>query len=432
VIVGLGKSGVSCARYFAASGKACLVMDDHPGEDRLSELKAINQAKFVGALDREVLAKADLLVMSPGVPLSHPEVRSAIEAGVDVTGDVALFAKAARAPVIAITGSNGKSTVTSLVGHLVGGCGMKAGVGGNIGTPCLDLLQTVPDVYVLEVSSFQLDTTRELPVEIAVVLNLSPDHMDRYADVSDYYASKALIYGCCRQAVINRDIDYDFSISAASVVSFGADVPETEKDFGLVDDGRLWLVKGSSKLVAADNLTIRGRHNALNALAALALGECFGLEMSMMLEALTDFSGLPHRCEWVGRLGDMDFFNDSKATNPASTIAAIEGLGNGQQNLLLILGGQSKSADFSQLDAAINSHVGQVLVFGQDAGVIEKQLSACVIHCGDMADLVNKACELGKPGMSVLFSPACASFDMFNGYAERGDRFRREVQGRLQ
>ena len=424
VIVGLGKTGISCARYLESLGRDFIVLDDNPGQERLIELEKIRPSSFGGRITEEKLLSAGQLILSPGIPLARKEIKAAIAANVSVTGDIEIFSHATRSAVIAITGSNGKSTVTSLVNHILKCCGKDSVMGGNIGIPCLDLLSSNSEYCVLEVSSFQLDTTGNLPCEVAVVLNLSPDHMDRYDSLENYYTSKAGIYRSCKVAVINRDVGYEFLSYDARIITFGSDSSAEADSWGMIDDDGLYLSKGNKKLVETDSLKIKGRHNALNALAALAIGNALGLEDEPMLKAVQSFPGLPHRCEWLGEIKGLHFFNDSKSTNPGSTIAAVEGLGSERKNIILLLGGKSKSADFTKLNDSIEKYVDKVLVFGEDANKISEALTIETIRCADLKDMIDTAVRLGEDGDIVLLSPACASFDMFSGYEERGNRFK--------
>lgn len=428
VIVGLGKTGVSCARFFSAKGADYSVLDDDPSTERLAELNAINPTAFSGGIIESELLSAHQLVLSPGVSPGKEEIREAVAAGVPVTGDVEIFSHEVKSPMIAITGSNGKSTVTRLVGHLLKACGYKVGIGGNLGNPCLDLLGENPDFYVIEISSFQIDTASSLPCEVATVLNLTPDHMNRYASVNEYYQSKASIFSNCKIAVVNRDTNYKFETGTSKLVTFGSDLPKNQNEYGLIEENGLWLARGKRKLVGVDDLAIRGKHNALNALAALAICHSLGLSDNDMIAPITEFQGLEHRCEWIGQFDGIDFYNDSKSTNISSTLAAIEGLGKDLKNIILILGGQSKEADFSQLNTVIGKYVKNVLVYGQDARLIEGALDQQVTLCSDLEDLISTAMRIGEKQNLVLFSPGCASFDMFSGFEERGEKFKSEVR----
>ena len=384
-----------------------------------------------GPFDEKLFVNADQIVISPGVPVSNLEVQSALSNNIDVIGDVELFAREVTAPVIAITGSNGKTTVTTLVGEMARKAGINVAIGGNIGIPVLDLLKQNADLYVLELSSFQLETLFSLKPVAATVLNISADHMDRYEDVSAYAKVKQHIYDKTGVAIVNRDDEYVKAMSGQAGKATGFTLHEPgENDFGLrVIDGDVWLCKGRHEIIAESDLKIAGRHNTSNALAALALGEAAGIPMIAMLEALREFSGLPHRTQWVAEQNNVTWINDSKGTNVGATVAAIEGL-NVENKLLLIAGGLAKDADFSSLKSAVEEKVRCLILLGRDANLIEKDLDdvATVYHVATMDEAVNLAADLAESGDSVLLSPACASFDMFDGYEQRGEVFMQAVR----
>ena len=430
LIVGLGATGLSCARFLTAQGAEIAVTDSRTSPPSLDLLRTElpDVAVFVGGFDPEAFARADCLVVSPGVSLREPLINEARARGVQILGDIEIFAHYAKAPVIAITGSNGKSTVTTLVAEMARESGIKTAMGGNIGTPALDLLTEQPDLYVLELSSFQLETTSSLEPAAAVILNISEDHMDRYSSVSDYTAAKVRIYHGGGGLVINRD---DALVRATlamvqhgrPVVRFGLGEP-VEGDFGLCEkDGEAWLCRGRECLLPERELKIKGRHNTANALAALALGEVVGLAKSAMLTVLQRFSGLPHRCQWVRERQGVVWYNDSKATNVGAALAAIEGIPAGK--LVLIAGGQGKGQDFTPLREAVSEHCRAVLLLGEDASRLQQALVDTVplIQVSTLGEAVTEAAKLAQPGDAVLLSPACASFDMFKGYADRGEQF---------
>ncbi len=429
VIVGLGQTGYSVARYLSATGVDYCVVDDDPMPARLSDLQAFKPGIEVRPMEQELLLQANEIIISPGVPLSLPEIRAALRQGVPVTGDVAMFGDLAEAPVIAITGSNGKSTVTSMVGACAKDQINGVRIAGNIGTPCLDVLDDCAELYVLEVSSFQLELASELPVKVAVVLNLSPDHMDRYASVEDYYKVKIKIYKHCEIAVLNRDITFQFDSRNAHKITFGSDVPYSDTDYGLRQTGSgPVLYQGQTELMHASELKQKGKHNVQNALATLAIGHAADLDISEMINSLLKFEGLPHRCEWVGKIDGVAYVNDSKATNVGASIAAVESFADGK-NIILILGGEGKGGDFSMMSRAVSQNVKKLLVFGHDKELIAKSLSqfAPVEICSDLAEVIAVAAASSSTGDTVLFSPACASFDMFENYQDRGREFKRLV-----
>lgn len=431
MIVGLGKTGISCARYFTQHRIPFAVMDSNPAPAALKELRAIAPEAPFMTMDSDQLLRAKEIVLSPGVPRASSEIQRAIRAGISITGDVAIFAELAEAPVVAITGSNGKSTVTALLGEMARHCGVDAGIGGNIGVPCLDLLAGNHELYVIEVSSYQLETAVNLRCEVAVVLNLSPDHMDRYPDLQSYYATKANIYHSAECAVVNRDLNFDFDLSSARrVIGFGSGRPLAEDEFGIVTDGSVEaLYRGSEKLIAVDEIRLRGAHNHMNALAALAIGYSLDWDSEPMLQTLREFPGLPHRCEWVANISGVDYINDSKATNTGSTLAAVDGLARDDKNIILILGGIGKDADFSVLSDAVSRHVKAVYLYGRDRYTIADQLGAgAPLRIFETLEQTVAAIrEAASKGDLVLLSPGCASQDQFANFEARGDAFKAMV-----
>jgi UDP-N-acetylmuramoylalanine--D-glutamate ligase len=363
----------------------------------------------------------------------EPAIVAAQQAGVELLGDIELFARHADAPVVAITGSNGKSTVTTLVGEMAQAAGRVVRVGGNLGTPALALLSAeAPDLYVLELSSFQLELTFSLNAAAAVVLNISEDHLDRHGSLAHYAAIKATIYRGDGTVILNRD---DAQVMAMSLpgratVSFGLDAAPTANDFGLLQrDGQHYLVRGDVALLNVAEMRMAGRHNWANALAALALGEAVGLEMAAMLRVLRDFPGLSHRCQWVAEQQGVNFYEDSKGTNVGATLAALEGMPG--ERVVLIAGGQGKGQAFAPLRPAVAARARAVVLLGEDAALIGQALAgaAPLLLATDMADAVAKARTLAQPGDAVLLSPACASFDMFRNYLHRGEAFVAAVLG---
>jgi UDP-N-acetylmuramoylalanine--D-glutamate ligase len=390
----------------------------------LSEVKL-----YTGAFTAAIFNDADLVVSSPGVPLSEPEIQAAIKRGVAVVGDVELFAqyRPASAKVIAITGANGKTTVTTLVGEMCKAAGLKVIVAGNIGLPVLDALSMdTPDVYVLELSSFQLETTSSLQIDAATMLNLSEDHMDRYASMQDYAIAKARIFYNAKLQVLNRDDAWSMLMARAKLpqVTFGLDAGEDELSYGLRNvDGELWLSCGEHELMNARDLKISGLHNAANALAAIALCRGIGIDYVPIIQTLYNFKGLPHRVEWVANIDDVDYFDDSKGTNVGATCAALSGL---SQKVVLIAGGDGKGQDFSPLKQPVTDNARAVVLIGRDAPLIEKELletGVALYHAVDLPEAVNIARKLAQAEDAVLLSPACASFDMFKNYVHRAEVF---------
>ena len=424
---------MSCVRLLASEGVRLMVADTRDAPPLLPVLQREygDVPLFLGDQYAQAFAAAEQIIVSPGVSLKEPNLAAARQKGTPVLGDVELFARHARAPVIAITGSNGKSTVTTVVAEMARSAGRDVRVGGNIGTPVLDLLQSgQPELYVLELSSFQLETTTSLDPAAAVVLNISPDHLDRYSSLDEYRAAKNRIYNGTGVVVVNRDDPALGGIRRPKrpVVRFGLGEPQPG-DYGLKDvDGESWFVKGRRLLMPVSELKMRGRHNQANALAALALGEAVGLPFDAMLDTLQTFPGLPHRMQFVGRVGGVDYFNDSKATNVGAVAAALAGFA---QPVVLIAGGVAKESDFSLLRQCVAAHCRAVVLIGRDAPVLEKWLNGAteVRRAPDMVSAVRLAAALARQGEAVLLSPACASFDMFESFEERGGAFCAAVRG---
>jgi UDP-N-acetylmuramoylalanine--D-glutamate ligase len=434
LVVGLGRTGLSCLRHLRRQGCQVTVADSRrqpPGLEvarREHPEVAVHLGEFAPAL----FAQARALVLSPGVPLFEPAVAAAIANGVPCYGDIELFAREARAPVIAITGSNGKSTVTDLVTHMARVAGRHVAAGGNLGPPALSLLEgESPELYVLELSSFQLETTTSLRPLAAAVLNLSADHMDRYPSLEAYAAAKRRILVGAGAAVVNLDDPATLDMAAACPSRVGFTLGEPGPgSWGLRTlNGAPWMSFGREPVAPVAELVLAGAHNVANALAALALGRLAGLLPADMRAALRQYPGLAHRCQRVARADGVSWINDSKGTNVGATVAAIRGLGS-TAPLILIAGGQGKGADFTALREAVREHVRAVVLFGEDAGSIEQVLGACapVHRVDDLGEAVARARALAAPGDAVLFSPACASFDMFADYEARGDAFVRAVR----
>lgn len=437
IIVGLGKTGLSCVRYLAQKNIPLAVMDSRDNPPGIAELKhefPTIPVQF-GSFSTDFLLNAKEIIISPGVALREPAIVGAIAKGIPVLGDIELFARDVTAPVIGITGTNGKSTVTTLVGEMAKAAGKKVGVGGNLGTPALDLLREQPnaDLYILELSSFQLETTSSLKTLAATVLNVTPDHLDRYRDFDDYIAAKQRIYLHCNTAVINREdqLSYSGLPIAQAILSFGLDEPSAQQ-YGLrQQDAKTYLSYGKENLLDVNEMIIKGKHQWANALASLALGTAAGLPLPKMLQTLRTFPGLRHRCQWVATIEQVDWYNDSKGTNVSSSLAGIAGLGDALQGkLILIAGGQGKQQDFSPLRAPIAKFARAVILLGQDAPLIEAALQGVtpILHATDLNQAVYLAQQTAQSGDAVLLSPACASFDMFKNFEHRGDVFIEAVQ----
>jgi UDP-N-acetylmuramoylalanine--D-glutamate ligase len=404
--------------------------DNPPGLDALR--RECPEAELVlGDIPQARLQQAGRLIVSPGVAINHPAVVAAREQGVPVCGDIDLFMARAQAPVVGISGSNGKSTVTELFGRMARRSGIAVAVGGNLGPPALDLLSDDNELYVLELSSFQLERAGDLGLQVACLLNLSPDHMDRHNTMPEYHAAKQRIFRACQSLVYNRDevLTRPLQVDTVSSWSFGLGEPDFH-GFGLRRrGGEEWLYYAFEPLLPVAEIALVGRHNVANALAALALGQVLKLPLPPMLEELRKFSGLPHRSQAVADVAGVHYINDSKATNPAATCAALAGLAS-DHRLILIAGGQGKGADFRELCEKIAASCRAVVLLGEAADSLEQMLSASlpVLRAASMQDAVGLAAGFADPGDTVLLSPACASFDMFSGFAERGEKFTAAVQ----
>jgi UDP-N-acetylmuramoylalanine--D-glutamate ligase len=431
LVLGLGDTGLSALRWLQRQGARLSVADTRdtpPGIEALKE-ELPQVVIHTGAFTETLFTDIDLVVISPGVALNSPTIQAAIKHGVRVVGDVELFAQycAKDAKVIAITGSNGKTTVTTLVGEMCKAAGLNTIVSGNIGLPVLDTLtMPTPDVYILELSSFQLETTSSLQVDAATMLNLSEDHMDRYESLQDYAVAKARIFYNAATQVLNRDDAWSMMMarSKCAQMTFGLNAPEDNTQLGLSqqDDG-VWLMMGDKALININDLKIVGLHNAANAMAAVALCRAIGIDYAPIIQTLYNFKGLPHRVEWVANIDDVDYFDDSKGTNVGATCAAIEGLA---QKIVLIAGGDGKGQDFSPLAKAVKDNVRAVVLIGRDAPVIESVLldtDRPLYRAMDLSEAVNIAKKLAQPKDAVLLSPACASFDMFKNYVHRAEVF---------
>ncbi|HUL17987.1 MAG TPA: UDP-N-acetylmuramoyl-L-alanine--D-glutamate ligase [Steroidobacteraceae bacterium] len=431
VIVGLGRTGISCARYLHARGWRLAVTDTRAQPPELAALRALDASIPVslGALDTGLLCGALCVVASPGVSLAEPFFAEARRLGLEIVGDVELFARAAHAPVVGITGTNGKSTVTTLLGRMAARAGLKVQVGGNLGEPALELLDAATELYVLELSSYQLQTTESLHCRAAAVLNVSPDHLDRYADVAAYAAAKARIFARCDIAVINLDDPLVVAMphAAARTLSFSLRAA-IGADYAIARcEGAWWLTRREEPLLPLAAMRIKGLHNAANALAALALGEALALPQAAMLQELQSFEGLAHRSQWVADVGGVTYVDDSKGTNVGATLAAVAGM---EGPLVMILGGEGKNQDFTPLAAAFRGKVRCAVLIGRDAAALEQVLAGVcpVARATTLPAAVAAAAAAAQPGDTVLLSPACASFDMFRDYAHRGAVFAQAVR----
>ncbi|WP_017430615.1 UDP-N-acetylmuramoyl-L-alanine--D-glutamate ligase [Vreelandella jeotgali] len=445
LVVGLGISGCAIARHLAREGVAFTMADTRDAPPGLDAFRRAHPgvAVHTGALARLDMSAAAEVVLSPGVDPDTPGLEalagphSGQTGGPRLVGETALFCRAVRAPVAAITGSNAKSTITTLLGEMAAEAGVRVAVGGNLGTPALDLLETVPDadLYVLELSSFQLETTPALGAECAAFVNFSEDHLDRHGDMDGYLAAKQRIFQGARRAVVNADDPAtwptaDTAVPASRVVSFTTR-PPAGADWGLAEhDGRTWLMQGATPWLAADELQMAGRHHQQNALAALAMGQVLGLDAAAMCTVLRRFTGLAHRSETVAHSDGVLWVNDSKGTNVGATLAAVNGLGPTLEGrIVLVAGGVGKGADFLPLVAPLDTYARVVMLFGEDAERMAQTLGdrVPVQRFTHLAEATEAAAAIARSGDAVLLSPACASLDQFADYRARGEAFCRQV-----
>ena len=431
LVLGLGATGLSIARYLRRNnGDATFLdsRDDPPGIDALNEIwpdadVVLGEMKLPRNVNR--------IIVSPGIADNHELLQKARKKKLEVVSDIEIFAREADAPFVAVTGSNGKSTVTTLLYHMCRAAGRKVLAGGNLGEPALDLLgENKPDIYVLELSSFQLHRTRTLPAAVAVLLNVSPDHLDWHADESEYRQSKYRVYDEAHAAVINRNDDEAAkrAKNIERIVTFGLDAPADDQYGIRYDDEVAYLARGDNLLIAATDMAMTGLHNQANALAALATGDLLELDMSAMLQVLSEFPGLPHRMQFVARKSAVDYINDSKATNVAAAVASIESVDG---SLVLIAGGDGKGGDFENLATALENKLRAAVLIGRDAAAIADSLDTVmpVYFAQDMVDAVCQAAAYAESDDTVLLAPACASLDQYDNYAARGDAFHDAVLG---
>jgi UDP-N-acetylmuramoylalanine--D-glutamate ligase len=433
VVVGMGVTGRSCVRFLRARGATVTAMDSRERPPFVDELHAEfpDMTVVTGRFDDEILRSSGCIVMSPGVAPEEPAISGAVNSGVESVGDIQLFIESAKAPVIAITGTNGKSTVTTLVTEMLRAAGYAVRSGGNLGTPALELIQSdEPDCYVLELSSFQLELTRNLAPRIACILNLSPDHLDRHRSFDSYIQAKAKILDGAEIAVMNADdpIVAGFPFSGRRLdFTLGAPMPG---EFGVRESSAgIFLVGPDKQYLAVDEMRLAGRHNVANSLAALAICTAFGMDNDAAIRALANFEGLEHRAEYVTNVGGVTYINDSKATNPGASCATINGL-CGDRTGVLIAGGESKGADFTALSRVANKHLHTVVLIGAAAAQIGEVMGMgiSILYATDMRAAVSAAANAARAGDIVLLSPACASFDMYENFEARGRAFRHAVK----
>ncbi|BCA94249.1 UDP-N-acetylmuramoylalanine--D-glutamate ligase [Legionella antarctica] len=439
LVAGLGKTGLSIARYLHRKNKSFIVFDTRKEAPGLAEFNAEfpDVPVHLEHIPAEVLNQLTDVIASPGLPLDTPFLKQARQAGVEIYGDIECLAREINAPIVAITGTNGKSTVTTLVGEMAKAGGFRVAVAGNIGTPVLDLLEDEHqyDLWVLELSSFQLDLTLSLSPVVATILNVTSDHLDRHHTLEAYTQAKQRIYHQAKIALYNRDDSYTVPTehnSNQQRVTFGESSPSAG-NWGLINqDDKIFLAKGRDCLLPVDSLLIKGVHNWLNALASCALAEAAGISIEHIIKVLKAFGGLAHRCQWIRTLDDVDWINDSKGTNVGATISAINGIGGSMQGkIVLIAGGQGKGANFQELAQPIADFVRTIVLIGEDADQMEAVLADVVpvVRASSLEGAVTMARSEAKPGDVVLLSPACASLDMFRDFNHRGDVFTSSVVG---
>ncbi|MEE4246935.1 MAG: UDP-N-acetylmuramoyl-L-alanine--D-glutamate ligase [Kangiellaceae bacterium] len=423
VVIGLGLTGTSCIRYCLSKGWPVIAMDTRTNPANLAQLQSdFNNVEFIsGGLDQLVLENAGLIIVSPGVDLRLPEIQRA-KRTVSVVGDIELFAHEVKVPIVAITGSNGKSTVCDWLGYICQKSGVETKVAGNIGTPVLDLLsEPSPQLYILELSSFQLESLYSLNADVGCVLNISPDHLDRYDSYQDYVNTKLTIYSLSKIAVINSDESLTQDIKSAHTITFGRG---EQNDFRVVTDDSGFFITHRNKIIVREaEMNLTGIHNGLNAAACLAILHALAVDRSeSVIQALKSYSGLSHRCQVVETNDNIIWINDSKGTNVGATITAIESIYQPNKNIYLIAGGDAKGADISQLSEIINKKIKYAWIFGKDSNLFESQLDNCEV-VADLPTAVHKASISATAGDTVLFSPACASLDMYKNYQARGNHF---------
>jgi len=431
VVAGLGIAGVSAVNFLHENGYRVAVTDSREVPSGHEQIPAAVQTSF-GQLDQDLLLQAEEIVISPGLDPQLPAIQAAIAKGIPVISEIQILRRATDKPIVAITGSNAKSTVTTLIGLMAQDAGVKVAVGGNLGRPALDLTHDDPDVYILELSSFQLEATSSLNAEVAVVLNMSEDHLDRHGDMAGYHAAKHRIFQGVKKVVYNRDDSLTRPLvpDVTPMQSFGLNAPDL-KQYGILreDNGTIWLARGRERLLKSSEMYIQGTHNVANALACLALGEAIGLPMDKMLETLKTFKGLEHRCEFVKEVNGVRYYNDSKGTNIGATLAALDGLGAAIEaqggQVAIILGGQGKGQDFTALRESLQKYAKVAVLMGEDRSIIENAIAGTttLLHAASLQQAVELCQQHTHAQDVVLLSPACASFDMFTGYPERGHRF---------
>jgi UDP-N-acetylmuramoylalanine--D-glutamate ligase len=431
VVAGLGISGVAAVNFLHEKGYRVAVTDSRANPPGSDKIPADVQTCF-GQFDQELLLSAEEIIISPGLDPKQPEIQAAMAKGIPVVSEIQILRRATDKPIVAITGSNAKSTVTTLFGLMAQDAGKKVAVGGNLGRPALDLTKDDPELYVLELSSFQLEATSNLNADVAVVLNMSEDHLDRHGDMMGYHTAKHRIFQGVKKVVHNRDDSLTRPLvpDATPMQSFGLNAPDLNQ-YGVLreDNGSMWLARGRERLIQSSELYIQGTHNIANALACLALGEAIGLPLESMLETLKTFKGLEHRCEFVKEINGVRYYNDSKGTNIGATLAAIDGLGAAIEpqggKIAIILGGQGKGQDFTALREALAKYAKVAVLIGADRAIIETAIAGTteIVNVETLEQAVHICQDKTVANDVVLLSPACASLDMFKSYGQRGHAF---------
>ena len=431
-ILGLGMTGRSVARFWKAQGIPFVALDTRSelANDLDLRRELVGVETQFGDLNDSAFADIDLLIASPGIAMDSPELLRAKQAGVEIRGDIDLFVAETDKPVIGITGSNGKSTVTTFVGQLLEACGLRVAVGGNLGTGALDLLNQDVDVFVLELSSFQLERAGELNLAVATVLNLTPDHLDRHETMPLYHLAKHRIFAGAKHVAVNARDPLTLPVGKGDVpwIAWRDDEPDLQQLGIRKVDGEPWIAFGFEPLVRCADLPVTGAHNVQNVLAALAVSRGIGLEFSTLISGVASLKGLPHRCEFIAEVNGVTYVNDSKATNVGATVSALGGLAR-DGNIILIVGGEAKGQSFQALSAAVKGACKHVLLIGAAAAEVSKSLPSDTPRdsVNSLGTAVEMAAQVARPGDVVLLSPACASFDMFDHYQHRGEVFREAV-----
>lgn len=432
VVLGLGATGISCARFLQAQQIPFVLLDTRESPPNLESVKSQfpNTDIHLGQLPESLLSEVKEIILSPGVARDHPILDGIHKSNIAVIGDIELFLRYAKAPVVAVTGSNGKSTVTSMLGYIVQRLGIQVRIGGNLGEPALSLLDPLAEYYILELSSYQLESIFSLNAVAVTLLNISPDHLDRYPSMENYLKAKQRIFQNNAVAICNKDQSETYRDCDLMQCIYFSEHPPSRGEFGLCQEqGNTYLAFGEKCLLAVSQLKLIGRHNWINALATLALGQAMGLSLDAMIEHLPSFPGLEHRLQWIGQFNGVDFYNDSKATNVGAAIASLQGLAdNITGQIILIAGGDGKAQDFTEMSKAM-AQVKKAIVFGKDAQSLTTTLQSVVevINVSNLNQAVQQAVLVAESGDAVLLAPACSSLDMYKNFEARGLHFQQCV-----